>query len=214
MKKIIIGLFVFIAMSLSVFAVDVMPNVVSLSNVNTLGVYQVGSNIVLRKTPDDNAQIVKVIKIVNNSIVPSDLTFDNVFVVYQGTKDLAFMAVSDETEDWVELIYNNKTGEKGWLKKDDPYKFLTWVNFYNMYSKKYGLYILNGAPKSVNEMHGSPDDTSKVISTINHPQKIILNFIKGNWMLVSVMDLDRTPKTGYVRWRSDEGIKYLFPAIK
>ncbi len=214
MKKIIISLLLFCAISLSTFAEDVMPNVVSLSNTNTYGVYQVGDNIVLRKAPDDKAPIIKVIKIINNTIEPASLTFENVFVVYQGAKKLAYMAVSDENEDWVELIYNNKTGEKGWLKKDDPYKFLTWVNFYNMYSKKYGLYILNGAPESVLEMHGSPDDTSKVISTINQPQKIILNLIKGNWMLVSVMDIDMTPKTGYIRWRSDEGIKYLFPAIK
>lgn len=214
MKKIIISILLFCAVSLSALAEDVMPNVVSLSNTNTYGVYQVGSNIVLRKAPDDKAPIIKVIKIINNTIEPANLTFENVFVVYQGAKNLAYMAVSDENEDWVELIYNNKTGEKGWLKKDDPYKFLTWVNFYNMYSKKYGLYILNGAPDSVLEMHGSPDDTSKVISTINQPQKIILNLIKGNWMLVSVLDRDLTPKTGYIRWRSDEGIKYIFPAIK
>lgn len=214
MKKIIISLLLFLAFSSPVSAEDVMPNVVSLSHTNTYGVYQVGNNIILRKAPDDKAPIVKVIKINNNNLEPQELTFEKVFVVYQSAKDLAYMAVTDENEDWVELIYNNKTGEKGWLKKDDPYKFLTWVNFYNTYSKKYGLYILNGAPESVKEMHGSPDDTSKVISTINQPQKIILNLIKGNWMLVSVMDRDRTPKTGYIRWRSDEGTKYLFPAIK
>ena len=214
MKKIISALSLFLLLSLPAIASDVMPNVVSLSQTHTYGVYQVGNTIVLRNAPDYKAPIINVIKISNNSIEPSDLTFDNVFVVYQSAKNLAFMAVADENEDWVKLIYNNKTGAAGWMKKDDPYKFLTWVNFYNMYSKKYGLYILNGAPESVKEMHGSPDDTSKVISTINQPQKIILNLIKGNWMLVSVMDMDRTPKTGYIRWRSEEGIKYLFPAIK
>lgn len=214
MKKTIAALILFFMLSLSALAEDVMPDVVSLSNTNTLGVYQVGTTIVLKKTPEPNAPIVKVIKINGNSIEPSDLTFDNVFVVYQGAKELAFMAVTDENEDWVELIYDNKTGARGWLRKDDPYKFLTWVNFYNMYSKKYGLYILNGAPDSIKEMHGSPDDTSRVISKINRPQKIILNLIKGNWMLVSVMDMDRTPKTGYIRWRSDDGVKYLFPSIK
>lgn len=214
MKKFIVTLLVFFGLSLPTLAADVMPNVVSLSNTNTLGVYQVGNPIVLRKTPEDTAPIVKVIRISNNYIEPSELTFDNVFVVYNEKKALALMAVTDETEDWVELIYNNKTGARGWLKKDDPYKFSTWVHFYNTYARKYGLYILNGAPEKINEMHGSTDDTSKVISTINNPQKIILNIIKGNWMLVSVMDMDRTPKTGYIRWRSEDGVKYLFPAIK
>ncbi len=214
MKKLFVTLFVFLGLSIPALAGDVMPNVVSLSNTNTLGVYQVGNPIVLRKSPDDNSPIVKVIRISNNSIEPAELTFDNVFVVYNEKKALALMAVTDETEDWVELIYNNKTGARGWLKKDDPYKFLTWVHFYNTYARKYGLYILNGAPEKINEMHGSTDDESKVISKINNPQKIILNIIKGNWMLVSVMDMDRTPKTGYIRWRSEDGVKYLFPAIK
>ena len=32
--------------------------------------------------------------------------------------------------------------------------------------------------------------------------------------LVSVFDIDKTPKTGYMRWRSDEGVIYAFPNIK
>lgn len=214
MKKIVIFVLFVFAFALKAVAVDVMPSLVSLSNTNTLGLYQVDNTIVLRSQPDDNAPITKVIKWTKNRIEPSDLDFSDVFVVFINSKDLALMAVSDDTEDWVELIYNNKTGEKGWMKKDDPYKFSTWYNFYSMYGKKYGLYILTGAPDSAREMHGSTEDKSKVIAAINTPIKINLNVIRGNWMLLSVMDMDRIPKTGYVRWRSDDGVKYLFPAIK
>ena len=49
---------------------------------------------------------------------------------------------------------------------------------------------------------------------MNYPQKINLNVIRGNWALVSVMDLDKIPKTGYIRWRSDDGVRYFFPAVK
>ena len=45
-------------------------------------------------------------------------------------------------------------------------------------------------------------------------KKINLTAIKGNWALVSVYDIDKTPKTGYLRWRSDEGVIYAFPNIK
>lgn len=214
MNKIIVSLLIFFGLTLNCLAADIMPSFVSLSNTNTLGVYQTGDTVVLRKTPEDNADIIKVIRICGNDIEPANTKFEDVFVVYKNSKNLALMAVTDETEDWVELIYNNNTGERGWMKKDDPYKFSTWVNFYNTYAKKYGLYILNGAPETVKNMHGSTEDGSKVISTINRPQKIKLNIIRGNWMLVSVMDEDRTPKTGFIRWRSDDGVKYLFPAIK
>lgn len=68
MKKIIISLLLFFTISLQSLAVDVMPNIVSISNTNTLGVYQTGSTIVLRKTPDTNSEIVKVIRITENTL--------------------------------------------------------------------------------------------------------------------------------------------------
>lgn len=214
MKKIIISVLLFFAFALKTLAGDVMPSLVSLSNTNTLGLYQVDNTIVLRSNPDDKAPITKVIKWSRDKVEPADLDFSDIFVVLINSKDLALMAVTDETEDWVEVIYNNKTGDRGWLKKDDPYKFSSWYNFYSMYGKKYGLYILTGAPESARQMHGSTEDNSKIIATINTPIKINLNVIRGNWMLLSVMDMDRIPKTGYLRWRSDDGVKYLFPAIK
>ena len=124
------------------------------------------------------------------------------------------MAVTDETEDWVEVIYNNNTGDRGWMKQDDPYKFSTWVMFYNMYGKKYVLNLMKESPAEAKNLHTSTDDKSQIVGTINMPQKINLTAIKGNWALVSVYDIDKTPKTGYVRWRSDKGIKYYFPAMK
>lgn len=80
--------------------------------------------------------------------------------------------------------------------------------------KKYGLNLLKEAPPEAKDLHTSTDDKSQIVGTINMPQKINLNVMRGNWALVSVMDIDRTPKTGYVRWRSDNGVKYYFPAIK
>ena len=124
------------------------------------------------------------------------------------------MAVEDDTEDWVKLIYDNKNNKSGWMKKDDPYKFMTWVNLYNSYGRKYGFKILKDAPEAVLSLHADTEDNSQVVAQLNHPEFIKLNVIKGNWALVTVVDLDRTPKTGYIRWRSDDGVKYLFPVIK
>ena len=83
-----------------------------------------------------------------------------------------------------------------------------------MYGKKYGLYILKGAPDCVKTMKSATDKQSQTVATMNLPTKINLNIIRGNWALVSVMDMDKAPKTGYIRWRGDDGVKYLFPDIK
>ncbi|HCB11604.1 MAG TPA: hypothetical protein DEO94_05660, partial [Cyanobacteria bacterium UBA11991] len=80
--------------------------------------------------------------------------------------------------------------------------------------KKYGVKILKGAPAFCTDLKSSPDDMAQNISTINLPKIIRLNLIRGNWALVSIMDLDKTPKTGYVRWRSDDGVRYFYPDIK
>ncbi|MEE3349211.1 MAG: hypothetical protein VZR09_04150 [Candidatus Gastranaerophilaceae bacterium] len=213
MKKTVLSLFTFLLISVAAMAANVIPEDVSISNTNTFGVYQVGNSIVLYSEPDENSAVKEKIVWSKDNVIPQNLRKQDLFVLYLEKSDFALMAVTDETEDWVEVIYNSSTGDRGWIKKDDPYKFNTWVNFYNMYGRKYGLKILKGSPESVTYMYGSPDSQKK-ISTINHPSMINLNFVRGNWMLVTVVDIDRTPKTGFIRWRSDDGIKYLFPDIK
>lgn len=214
MKKILTCLIVLFGLMQAVLAADIMPQNVSLKYTATLGLYQASNEITLYKEPRENAPIVHSIKWNDKEVFPESIKFSDLFVVFIPSKELALMAVTDETEDWVEVIYNNTDGSKGWMKKDDPYKFLSWLNFYNMYGRKYGLYILKGAPESVNDMKTSTEDNSQVVARMNLPKFIKLHAVKGNWVLVSVSDIDEQPKTGYVRWRADNGVKYLFPAIK
>lgn len=215
MKKIFLTLTFLFSLILPVFSVDnVLPENTCLKYTNTVGLYQASDKIVLHKEPNEESDIVMAIRWNKNSIIPETLDFDDLFVVYMPSRYLALMAVVDETEDWVEVIYNNKTGARGWMKQDDPYKFTTWIMFYNMYGRKYGLKMLKGAPDIIKDLKAQPDDKAQTIARVNIPTKINLTVIRGNWALVSVMDLDKTPKTGYIRWRSDDGVKYLFPNIK
>ncbi len=197
----------------TVNAADVMPKYVNQNLAKTLGLYQVSEKITLFEQPDEKSQIIHCFTWDKNYIFPENTKFEDLFTVYIEDKGLALMAVTDETEDWVEVVYNHSEGSKGWIKKDDPYKFMTWVNFMNIYGRKYGLYKLQGAPKNIENIKSAPEDTAQNISTLNHPEKINLNVIRGYFALVSVYDLDRTPKTGFIRWRSNDGVKYFFPNI-
>lgn len=215
MIKIFIALIsLMLTASIPVIASDVMPYYSKNLHTRTYGFYQVGKFITLHEEPDENSKIVKTISWTKEKLMPENLTYDDVFSVFIESKELALMAVEDETEDWVKLIYDNKTNQSGWLKKDDPYKFMTWLNLYNAYGKKYGLKILKDTPEEMLVLRAKTEDNSQIVARINHPQFIKLNVIRGNWALVSVVDIDKTPKTGYIRWRSDDGIKYLFPDIK
>lgn len=214
MKRIILTLIALLGICLSTQAANIMPVNTESNDIRTIGLYQAPKSINLYKTPDENGTSINSIKWTSNDIFPNGVNFKDLFVVFIPEKELGYMAVTDETDDWVEVIYNNRTGETAWIKKDDPYKFMTWIYFYNTYGRKYGLYLLKDAPEEVKNIMSGPDETSQFISKMNMPSKIKLNAIRGNWALVSVLDLDRTPKTGYIRWRGDDGIRYLFPDIK
>ena len=214
MKKTIIILLMYAFLGAGVFAADVAPEFVTTQDARTFGVYQVGHTIDIYSSPDEKSPIKQRILWNKDGVTPKTLQHNDLFIVYIAKKDLALMAVTDETDDWVEVVYDHENGTTGWIKKDDPFKFDTWLNFYNMYGRKYGLKILKGAPESVYSLYGTPEDNAKAISTIKRPELINLNIIRGNWMLVTVVDADKTPKTGYVRWRSNDGVKYLFPDVQ
>ena len=202
-------------MPTNAFSANVVPQYISITQTNSLGLYQAPNEIVLYSEPSESANIIHSISWIGTQIFPDSIKQENLFILFVPEKNLAMLAVTDDTEDWIEVIYNNSTGAKGWIKKDDPYRFMSWVMFYNMYGKKYGLNLLKEAPVEALNLHASTSDKSQIVSTIKLPvQKINVTAIMGNWALVSVYDIDKTPKTGYVRWRSDNGIKYFFPAVK
>ena len=214
MKKILLILAMLLLLPTNAYSKNIVPQYVSIESTNTFGLYQAPNEVVLYSEPSETSTIVHSISWIGNQIFPESVKQNDLFVVFLPEKNLGFLAVTDETEDWVEVLYNNKTQAKGWIKKDDPYRFMSWVMFFNMYGRKYGLNLLKEAPASAKDLHSATDDKSQIVGTINVPKKINLTAIKGNWALVTVMDIDKTSKTGYVRWRSDKGVKYYFPDIK
>lgn len=214
MKKILVILSMILLIPLQALAADIVPQYVSIEKTNTLGLYQAPNEIVLYSEPSESSNIIHSISWIGSNIFPDSVNAKDLFVVFLPGKNLGMLAVTDETEDWVQVIYNNSKNTTGWIKKDDPYRFMSWVMFFNMYGKKYGLNLMKEAPEAAKNLHSATDDKSQIVGTINMPQKINLTAIRGNWALVSVYDIDRIPKTGYIRWRSDSGIKYYFPAMK
>ena len=190
---------------LPVFA-DTMPYYT-----NAIGLYQTGEKLTVFSHPEANSRIVKTFDFSYN---PENMP-DGLFGFLLNEKKLGFIYVSDIGDDgWVEIIYDKKTGAKGWVMTEDRFQFMPWINFYNMYGRKYGLRILKDAPEEVNVLHAKSEDLSQGVAKINYAKSIKLTKISGNWALVSVLDLDKTLKMGYIRWRSDNGQIYAFPNIK
>ena len=193
-----------------VFA-DVMPYYMNSIPKSAIGMYQTGDSIEIYSHPESNS---KVIKRMNFSYNPETMP-DGVFAFLLNDKKLGFLYVSDIGDDgWVEVIYDKHTGARGWVLTEDRFQFMPWLSFYNMYGRKYGLRLLKDAPEEIGVLHAKSEDISQSVAKLNYVKQIKLTAVRGNWALVSVFDIDKTPKTGYLRWRSNEGVIYAFPNVK
>jgi hypothetical protein len=74
--------------------------------------------------------------------------------------------------------------------------------------------MLKDAPKDLEVLRAKSEDLSQIVSKFNYVKQIKLTVVRGNWALVSVQDLDKVPKTGYLKWREKDGTIYAFPNIK
>jgi len=208
MKKFIIMLFMFLA--LPAFA-DTMPYYIDSVPKDVIGVYQAGKEITLYSHPEANSDVIKKFEL---SYKPDTMPV-NVFGVLLNEKELGFLYVTDIGDDgWVEVLYDKKTGAKGWVLTEDKMQFLPWINFYNLYGRKYGLRLMKNTPKDLQILKAKSDDLSQNISKLNFVKQIKLTKIQGNWALVTVKDLDEVPKTGFLKWRESDGTIYAFPDIK
>ena len=208
MKKFLIIFAMFIM--LPVFA-DTMPFYMSSIPDDAIGVYQTGKDITLYTKPEENSNIIKKMNFsYNPETMPS-----NVFAFLLNEKQLGFLYVSDIGDDgWVEVIYDKQTGAKGWVLTEDKLQFLPWLNFYNLYGRKYGLRYLKDTPKDLQVLKAKSEDNSQTVSRLNLIKQMKLTKVQGNWALVTVKDLDQVPKTGYMKWRNSDRKKYAFPNIR
>ncbi len=195
---------------LPVFA-DVMPFYVNSIPKDAIGMYQTGENITIYSEPEANSKEIKSF----NFSYKAETMPDGIFALLLNEKKLGFLYVSDIGDDgWVEVIYDKFTGARGWVLTEDRFQFLPWLSFYNMYGRKYGLRLFKDTPDEIEVLRSKSEETSQNVAKLNYVKQIKLTAVRGNWALVSVFDIDKTPKTGYMRWRSDEGVIYAFPNIK
>ena len=193
-----------------VFA-DTMPFYKSSVPQNAIGVFQTDKSLTVYSHPDANSEIIKSFDFLYK---PESMP-DNVFAVLINEKSLGFVYVTDMDEDgWVEIIYNKQTGARGWVQAADKMQFLPWINFYNLYGRKYGIRMLKDTPKDLYVLRAQDDDLSQSISKLNYIKKIKLTKVSGNWVLVTVLDLDNTPKSGWLKWRNSDGTIYAFPNVQ
>lgn len=210
-KKIVILLCIFILSVGNAFA-NVLPTTSSEIPQRSIGLYQVNQRIVVYEKPNCSSKVIFDRQINYSTMLGAKI--DNMFAVLIPDKELSYVYATDADEDWVEIIYDKTKNLKGWVYKNDDFQFLPWINFYNMYGRKYGLQLLKNTPLNINDIHSEPDDNSQILGKIVRPKQIRLTAIEGNWALVSILDVSCYTNTGYIQWRDINGQFYLFPDMK
>ncbi len=162
---------------------------------------------------------------------------DHTFFCFYPLLDVAMMAVTSDTDDgWVEVIYDQASGKTGWVQTRlqpepaaspasaqsgskmaaaEPAHFgvyQTWQEFMKLNAKAHGIYWLTGVKEYYRSIRSSDTDEAKLIPvTIIRDLKV--KHVRGNWLLVEVLDFERNTPIGWVRWRDDDGKLMVFPNL-
>jgi hypothetical protein len=153
---------------------------------------------------------------------------NRVFFCFYPELDVAMLAVTgDEEGGWLEVMYDQQGKKTGWLKQADirvaaengkdalPAHFgvyQTWLDFMKLNAKASGIYWLSGVSEYQRSVRFKDEDTASLIP-ITVIRDLKVRHVRGNWLLVEVLDFERNTPIGWVRWRDDDGNLMVFPNI-
>jgi hypothetical protein len=129
--------------------------------------------------------------------------------------------VGDAEPNWLEVIWDQKTGQTGWVQGSLQWQagtlptvgtYQTWTEFMLTHAKPAGFKWFVGVPDSIKQLHTQADDYAKVIPSF-YLQKLKVLHFRGNWMLVQGLDLERNTPIGWMRWREENGELLVFPQL-
>ena len=203
---------VFLMLFLSAIA-DVIPYYFSSIKNSPMGFVFVKSPVIMRNLPQKEANVVEMVNFDFQNNVScfknNECKIEEVFTTYLSDKKTAIMTAVDESQGYSLVCFNQKNGFCGWVSEEEN-KFYTLNEFINIYGKKNGLYILKDLSKSEKVLYASNSIQTNSTGEIKLAHSIIPWLIRGNWILVKVVDLGYEKKTGWFNYRDENGKLKLF----
>ncbi|MBQ8475887.1 hypothetical protein IJ531_02380 [bacterium] len=212
MKKFFILFLIFIN---SLAFADVMPYYINSLRRYGIGFTSVKSPLVMRRTPSKEGEILETLNFdykgnVSCLVNKSRCELDEIFAAYSGSNKISLLTTIDESENW-SLVCFNQTDKPvcGWVDEKDN-KYYNWGDFFNIYGKKYGLYLFKDLQKADKILYAAPLKQTNATGSIELPRAIFPWLVRGNWVLVKVLDFNNQNKTGWLNYRGDNGKLKLF----
>lgn len=216
MKKFILIAVILCFGGLSALAVDVIPtSSKSIKNYGA-GVLKIDNDFDVYSEPRENSKKLGHFTIQNtkSAIIETTGQITPFIIEIPSQKDYFVTIYEYPSENWVQIYYNKKGNETGWIKIKNKNNFMTWKEFLYKYGKLNGLKIMRDLPSSEYKLHAQADENSKVVDEFIYPEYIVCRMIQGNWMLITVADSGKENKTGWFRWRTSDGKLRLFPNMR
>lgn len=215
MKKIFTFLTLILAFGFNAVNADVMPYYINSLKRYGIGFTEIKSPLVMRQEPKKDGKILEVLNFdyKNNAYCQMNSNrceIDDIFSSYSMSKKLAFLTTIDETTDWNLVCFNQKDRPVcGWVETKQN-RFYNWSEFFNIFGKRYGLYLFKDVAKADKVLYSAPFKQTNSTGSVEMANHITPWLIRGNWILVKVSDFNNQAKTGYINFRGTDGKLRLF----
>lgn len=180
------------------------------------GAFYAPKTLKIYQKPDENSQVVETINMEDNELkseYAGILKASESTLAFLPDKNIILFAVVEDCKDWSKIVYNQTNGDSGWVKISENAKYYDWKDLFNKYGRKNGMYLWSNTPKENQVLRTEPDINSQPNNEFIYPQIINLKLLRGNWMLIEIIDIDNIPKVGWFQWRTSEGNLLLFPKL-
>ncbi len=204
MKKTILIICLLLFLNLKSYA-DYVPRYVDTERYYGNGVILIKDKIKVYEKDDENSNQDAIID--NETVKEAKnkkATASNTFLISIKDKQITVLPVKYDTDEWYYICYDQSQKLFGWVKKTENIDYYDWQDFFNIYGRKYGIYIFRNVPAGYKKLYSAPDEKSTLTDSFDFPRYISLWLINKDWMLIKATTYDGITKTGWFRWRTEK----------
>lgn len=142
---------------------------------------------------------------------------NDIFLTYSPSNGIVLLSAAEDIESgWYRVCYDQKKRLFGWIHIDEnsEAKFYPYTDLFFKYGKLNGVRIFRNLAQDRRKLYSRPKEDSKAVDEFEAAKFVSPWLIQGNWMLVKVVTYDNRTKTGWFRWRGDDGMLYAFINVK
>lgn len=213
MKKILLLISFLLFFTTSAIA-DVIPRYSDNIRHSGIGAFNVPNEFNIYAEPDENSEIIHTIKWNEKGLIDTNVKEHEIFICFIPSENIAYSSVDDEIDGWVKIFYSQSQGKSGWVKTTPKNRYVSWLGFYMSWGRRNGVYFFKDMPDINKRLLSAPDATSQRVWGITYPKFIKLTLVRGNWMLVKLLDFGDEAKIGWIQWRDENGKFLMFPIMK